>query len=154
MPTAELEQSFPSLKNSEWRITSEKDSRYNCVAFAVHDTRQFWDANLAGVRGYYWPPGVPRDDSLASWIRAFEMNAYRVCANGKLEPGVEKIAIYVDEVGSPQHVARQLPDGTWTSKLGKREDIQHSLLESLAGDLYGKVVVFMLRRPPQSQSGV
>lgn len=124
MPSADLERDFPGLRNSGWSITSEADSRYNCVAFAVHDTRQFWDANLVGMRGYYWPPGVPRDDSLASWIRALELNSYRVCADGELEPGVEKIAIYVDDAGVPQHVARQLPgsvDGAWTSKLGKSQ---------------------------------
>lgn len=150
MPTADLEQDFLGLRNSGWSITSEQDPHYNCVAFAVYDTRQFWDANLIGVRGYYWPPGVPRDDSLASWVRAFEMNSYRVCADGELEPGVEKIAIYVDEAGIPQHVARQLAYGAWTSKLGKSEDIRHPALTSLEGDLYGKVAVFMMRRPPQS----
>jgi hypothetical protein len=66
------------------------------------------------------------------------MSLYQVCSDGGLEPGVEKVAIYVDDFGIPQHVARQLPDGTWTSKLGKGEDIGHVSPESLAGDLYGK----------------
>jgi len=150
MPTEEIEQSFPRLKTGEWQITSEADKRYNCIAFAVHDTRQFWDASLVGIRGYYWPPGVQRDDNLNSWVRAFEMNSYKVCESGSPESGVEKIAIYVDDSGAPQHVARQLPDGTWTSKLGKEEDIRHSLLETLEGDLYGKVMVFMMRRIPET----
>lgn len=146
MPIEEIEQDFPGLEKCEWSITSEADASeaddgYNCVAWAVHDTQQFWDPGLIGVRGYYWLPGVPRGDSLNSWIRAFEMNSYKVCENGQPEPGVEKIAIYVDDNNIPQHVARQLPDGNWTSKLGKGEDIQHNSLDSLGGDLYGKVAI-------------
>lgn len=75
------------------------------------------------------------------------MNSYKVCDDGQPEPGVEKLAIYVDDNDVPQHVARQLPDGNWTSKLGKGEDIQHNSLDSLEGDLYGKVAIFMMRRP-------
>lgn len=146
MPIEELEQDFPGLKAGEWSITSELDEGYNCVAFAVHDTQQFWDPGLIGVRGYYWPPGGPRDDSLRSWISALEMNTYKVCADGALEPGIEKIAIYVDNNGLPQHVARQLADGAWTSKLGKGEDIRHDSLAGLEGELYGKVAVFMQRQ--------
>ena len=78
------------------------------------------------------------------------MNSYKVCETGQSEPGVEKIAIYVDDNDVPQHVARQLPDGNWTSKLGKGEDIQHDSLDGLEGDLYGKVAIFMMRRPPSS----
>ncbi|MGH9844901.1 MAG: DUF7689 domain-containing protein [Blastocatellia bacterium] len=152
MPLEDIEQNFPGLKAGEWSITSDEDDDYNCIAYAVHDLRQFWDPSLVGVRGYYWPPGVSRDDSLNGWIRALEMNSYKVCGNGELEPGVEKIAIYVDDSGIPQHVARQLPDGAWTSKLGKGEDIRHASLESLAGDLYGKVTGFMMRKPPKMEN--
>jgi hypothetical protein len=42
-----------------------------------------------------------------------------------------------------------MPDGNWTSKLGKGEDIQHDSLDGLEGDLYGKVAIFMMRRPPR-----
>lgn len=76
------------------------------------------------------------------------MNSYKVCKSGELEPGLEKIAIYVDDAGVPQHVARQLTDGAWISKLGRAEDIRHDSLESLEGEFYGKAAVFMMRRPP------
>ncbi len=65
----------------------------------------------------------------------------------------EKIAIYVDTDGVPTHAARQLPDGSWTSKLGDWEDIQHQTLEALetGNDKahqelgYGKVAKIMRR---------
>ncbi|MCG8587287.1 MAG: hypothetical protein MI757_21490 [Pirellulales bacterium] len=43
------------------------------------------------------------------------------------------------------HAARQLPDGRWTSKLGKAEDIEHDSANDVAGGLYGEVVEFMKR---------
>lgn len=41
-----------------------------------------------------------------------------------------------------------LPDksGTWTSKLGPQEDIEHHELDGLVGDKYGTVAVIM-RKP-------
>jgi hypothetical protein len=43
------------------------------------------------------------------------------------------------------HAARQLPDGTWTSKLGKDVDIEHDYPDDVAGGVYGEVVVLMQR---------
>jgi hypothetical protein len=64
--------------------------------------------------------------------------------------GFEKIAIYVlDE--KPQHAARQLPNGKWTSKLGQYEDIEHNALEGLEGSIYGYVACVMKRRWPEQK---
>lgn len=146
MPKEEIEQDFPGLTEDGWQITSEIDSGYNCVAFAVHDTRQFWDPDGIGVRGYYWPPGVAREDTLQAWIKVFEIHGFRFCPDGNLESWFEKIAIYSDDNSIPTHVARQLPSGKWTSKLGKSEDIEHDSVRGLESNLYGKAVVFMKRR--------
>jgi hypothetical protein len=101
---------------------------------------------MIGVKGYYWPPGVPRDDSLDSWAKVFEIHGYRTCTDASLEPDFEKIAIYVKpETGTPEHVARQKKSGVWISKLGKGADIEHNTLEALAGDLYGMASLFMKR---------
>ena len=63
---------------------------------------------------------------------------------------MEKLAIYGDEHGFT-HVARQLENGRWTSKLGEQWDIEHEL-EAVAGQesawpayRYGSVVAFMSR---------
>ena len=53
------------------------------------------------------------------------------------------MAIYADAEG-PLHVARQLPGGHWSSKLGPREDIEHEL-DGLVGREYGRVVMVMSR---------
>ena len=73
--------------------------------------------------------------------------------NYELEVGIEKVAIYVDSDGIPSHAARQLEDGSWTSKLGEWEDIQHRTLSAVEdkGDLglgYGKVAVILRKQRP------
>jgi len=136
---------FPNLKTGDWNQSSDADDGYNCIAFAVHDTRQFWDPDMIGVRGYYWPPGVPIDFSVNTLVRVYELHGFRKCNNGDVEAGYEKIAIYgIASEGT--HAARQLADGRWTSKLGTDEDIEHDTPEGLESELYGNVKTFM-RRP-------
>ena len=80
---------------------------------------------------------------------AFSRNGYQPCQSDQLEPGYEKVAIYVDSTGTPTHMARQLSSGTWTSKLGRHEDIEHTTLAQLEGegeDTYG-VAYQILKRP-------
>ena len=68
----------------------------------------------------------------------------------ELEAGHEKVALYADDQGEWTHVARQLPDGWWTSKLGPDEDILHRTPQALAGDLYGQVQAIMKRTAPNA----
>lgn len=83
-------------------------------------------------------------------MAVFAQAGYERCADGVLEEGVEKIALYAraDQV---QHAALQLPSGRWTSKLGDDCDIEHELqaLTSSAntggGVQYGEVAAFMRR---------
>lgn len=90
---------------------------------------------------------------MESFVEAYAALGYTVCEDGSREPelGFQKIAIYVDEDGIPTHAARQLPNGEWTSKLGRAEDIQHQTLEALESDDdnllgYGSAAL-ILRRP-------
>ncbi len=85
------------------------------------------------------------DDNLPAFVAAFETLGYEPCADGALEGGFEKIAIYRSPSGV-QHVARQLGTGRWTSKLGGLEDIEHDSPTELEGVEYGRVVQY-LRRP-------
>ena len=78
-------------------------------------------------------------------MRLFAGEGFSFCDDDALEPGYEKIAIYAF-VGQFTHVARQLEDGGWTSKMGTMEDIAHPLLDSLARGYYGNVHCIM-RRP-------
>lgn len=98
---------------------------------------------------YYWPQGVPRNLTTDAFLQAYSTLEFRLCFDGELEEGIEKIAIYgTGPAGAeqPTHAALQLPDGRWTSKLGNCEDVTHSTANDLNGPCYGQVVCF-LRRP-------
>ena len=43
------------------------------------------------------------------------------------------------------HAAKQLPTDLWTSKLGKKADIEHEKPDDVAGGLYGQVFEIMKR---------
>lgn len=69
---------------------------------------------------------------------AFKSRGFAECFDGTLESGFEKVALYGSAFMST-HAARQLPDGRWTSKLGKAEDIAHDTPDDVTGGLYGEV---------------
>ncbi len=140
-----LEEDFPNLAASGWEETSDATSRYNCVAFGIHDINQWWELLSVPIKGYYWPPSVKRGDTIESWVQVYEIHGFRLCENAEHESGFEKVAIY-EKDREPMHVARQLKDGRWTSKLGVDEDIEHNTLDALEGNFYG-AVSRILRRP-------
>ena len=92
----------------------------------------------------FWPAGVTRAETVSAFQEAFQSLGFVICPDEDLEVVFEKIALFADDLG-PQHAARQLPNGRWTSKLGELEDIDHGLRD-LEGAEYGKVVLVM-RRP-------
>jgi hypothetical protein len=75
---------------------------------------------------YWWPRAFPQNETVAAFVKLYGVIGYSPCVDGSLEPGYEKIALYT--IGpAVKHVARQLPDGKWASKLGKDNDIEHTL---------------------------
>jgi hypothetical protein len=138
---------FPQLNILNHVETSPATTRYNCVAWAAgNDTRWWWpDAHNTG----YWPPKVPREETIEAFIRAYGTLGYVECNDATLEPGYEKIAIYATHsmgVHSPTHAAKQLPDGRWTSKLGVCEDITHTAVDCLVGPRYGAPICYLKRK--------
>ncbi len=131
-----LESIFSRLHSGNYRITSPKDSVYNCIAWAVGDTTQWWWPDPPGQE--YWPAGVPREETVPAFLAAFATLGFEPGASEELEAGVEKIALFVNATGMPTHAARQLLSGRWTSKLGRGEDIEHDL-QDLTGTMYGRV---------------
>ncbi|MEH2465522.1 DUF7689 domain-containing protein [Nostoc sp.] len=79
------------------------------------------------------------------------MLGYEVCQSDVLEEGFQKIAIYTDSNKVPTHIARQLPTGKWTSKLGSLEDIEHNNLQGLTGNpAYGELT-YIIKNQFQSR---
>jgi hypothetical protein len=88
-------------------------------------------------------------ETVEAFVAAFSTLGYRRCPTGALEPGVEKVAIFVDTSGTPTHAARQLENGAWTSKLGKSVDIEHRVVEGVSGPLYGTPATYLGRTREQ-----
>jgi hypothetical protein len=116
---------------------------YNCVAWGASDTENWWepDEDLQ----YYWPNDAPRNYAVDAYVAAFKSHGFEVCQDASLEQGLEKVAIFTLQ-GEYKHVARQLPNGNWTSKMGRAEDIEHVDLMAVSGPSYGSSSVYMARK--------
>lgn len=150
--SVEKEAYFPNLQQSQYEVTSAETSDYNCIAHAAGVADDWW---WPADPPAYWPDGVHKDETIESFILAYKEVGYAKCPTQSrdLEEGIEKVAIYVDVEGVPTHAARQLATGTWTSKLGEWEDIQHDTLEAMEdsdgqGLGYGKVALMLRRERP------
>jgi hypothetical protein len=132
----ELEVRWPNLASTNYQVTSPKSQEYNCFAWAAEDVERWWQP-IPGEE-FYWTDGVPNEETLDAYIKAYQTLGYQPCDNEQLEIGYQKIAIYIDTKGTPTHAARQLSSGRWTSKLGWFEDIEHELY-GLTGERYGVV---------------
>ena len=134
-----LEHEYPGLrKDSEWAITSNQTTRYNCFAWAAHDELNNWEPE-----GDYWPEGCLRELTIPAFIEAYGSLGFSSVTTRRSPKRVERIAIFTVN-GVPQHAARQLSSGLWTSKLGHGFDISHKL-KSICCDDYGEVAVILER---------
>jgi hypothetical protein len=144
---------FPRLTNADYKETSRATKKYNCIAWAAKDTTKWWWPDFMGIGK--WPDNVPRAVTVDAFVCAFGTLGYQKCPDGSLEAGFEKVAIYAKlEAGGslqPTHMAIQLSDGHWSSKIGPFEDISHPELETLFGPSYGNTVACYLKKPlPQA----
>ncbi len=176
-PLRHLERRFPKLAAAGYLETSGATGNfgtpgsYNCIAWAANDIRDWWwpEPNA------YWPPWIKRREStVACFVKTFRWFGYRVCTNSRHERRYEKVVLYAIHNSktpqvppekwedmrdwAPTHMARQLPDGTWTSKCGGNEDITHFTLDALESygpqrlrEEYGCPVVYMKRLIPISR---
>ena len=130
---------FPRLNEKNHRFTSSATVDYNCIAWAAEDIERWWQP------GAFWPiADWPKSDcGLGALEHAMMSLGYANCGlDTSLEPGFTKVAIY--GWGSTYtHAARQLPNGKWTSKLGKGEDIEHDSPDDVTGGLYGELAEIM-----------
>lgn len=145
---------LPRLKDA-YKRTSDATGVYNCIAHAAYDCkRNWWPVPGDFARNdRYWPTEAPPRRTIRAFKKAFELQGFTQCDNGQLEAAYEKVVLYVsdkataeDPLNAPTHMARQLPCGNWTSKLGPYIDIMHDTPERLVSDQYGRIELYM-RRP-------
>jgi hypothetical protein len=70
---------FPKLTADNYEITSPRTIKYNCIAWAAHDTKRWWQP------GVYWPIESSRDDyGIGNVVAAFKSLGYEECDDGSL----------------------------------------------------------------------
>lgn len=144
--TQALATQFPLLSRGSYAPKSVPTTDYNCIAFAAGDISRWWWP----FPGYFWPPNVPRAETLETFVALFESIGFTEhCDLSDLGPGRDRVAVFTLS-GKPKHAARQSPTGRWASKLGACLDLTHPL-HALEGPLYGQVTV-ILARPLHSSS--
>ena len=131
-----IDEEFPGI---DYKVTSEQDSVYNCIAWAAGHDDDWWSHD----EDYYWIG--ERGADIQNLVELFGALGYVECDSDTREAGYVKVALYSDG-GDWTHAARQLESGRWTSKLGIYEDIEHESPQDLRGDLYGEVHCIMRRR--------
>jgi len=167
-----LEIGFPKLASAGYEKTSEATGgplapgSYNCIAWAAEDTHHgFWWPDQYG----YWPFWIKREVTIPCFVKTFRSLGYRICGHSRRQVLFHKVVLYAIHRSrnpmpvptslagftewEPTHMARQLPDGSWTSKCGGKEDIAHFTLDALesygprhgALDEYGCPVIYMRR---------
>ena len=162
-----LERVFPLLAAAGYEKTSEATGRppkcgaYNCIAWAAGDPHRWWWPDSYS----YWPRGIQRETTVLCFVKTFRSLGYRECRDSRKEFAFDKVALYAIHTSKlevkppaslsslsdwePTHMARQLRDGTWTSKAGAAEDLTHFTLDAvesyIPGLAYGCPVLFMKR---------
>lgn len=131
---------FPHSAQYPFQVTSPEDVNYNCIAWACEDTEKWYWPDPFNF--YYWPDGIAREESIQAFKALFELLGYEACEDGEWEDGYQKVALFADRNKTPQHAARQLSNGMWTSKLGNDIDVEHHLFAMEEG-FYGNVCLFM-----------
>jgi hypothetical protein len=134
---------FPNLAPENHRITSPHADTYNCVAWVRRDLDEWWEP------GFTWPADLPvrEDADLPAYVELFRRWGYEECDKPDYESGYLKIALY-DVDGEFFHVAKQLPDGRWSSKAGVLHDLVHRDLAAFEGSWalrYAQPSVYMRR---------
>ena len=135
--------SFPRAKRIGLPRDQSTAAKIQLYRLGAGDRRRWWWPDPPpDDEGYYWPPGVSNEETVAAFVAAFATLGYIPCDGDRVEAGQQRIALYAAPDGVPTHAARQLPNGRWTSKLGRWEDIEHRL-PHLEGETYGAIVTLM-----------
>ena len=141
MPDPLLFLAFPGLADDDPLVAESADPNYNCVAWAVGVTDAWWWPCEADA---HWPEGVADVLSLEAMVAALGTEGYLPCPDGVPEDGFEKAAIYCRNQ-LPTHVARQLANGRWSSKLGRDCLVSHATPGGVESAVYGRVELYLRR---------
>jgi len=123
----------------EFEVMSGSTTKFNCIAWSLGITSQWINPQTT------WA-GCDKLNAQFGYKRMSTLDFSRVS-------GYEKIVLYgkvnsLGQITSFTHQARQLKDGTWTSKLGGLAMIRHVTPDTLDGAAYGVPVAVYYRYNP------
>ncbi len=78
-----LESIFPGLRGQVYSVTSPIDPKYNCIAWAAGDTKNWWWPSAAGKE--FWPGSVARERTIEAFRDTFATLGYADCDDETLE---------------------------------------------------------------------
>lgn len=154
-PRAHIEYWFPNTVNADvLEITSPKALTYNCVAWSLgidsHWVEPYLPFGAKVMPWAVWPNTEDQGLAIKTYVKMFRGEGFVKASRGNLEVGFDKIVIYWDKASENfTHVARQMDDGRWWSKLGRASDVQHVKPDTLgpigSPSGYGEVWGYMKR---------
>jgi len=86
-----VERDFPNLIVYGYKLTSPDTIDYNCIAWAAEYDQAWWWPDAQNEE--YWPPDVPREETINAFRQAFQTLGYEVCEDDTLEPGFQVLLI-------------------------------------------------------------
>lgn len=135
-----LENSFPKLKNSGFRVLAPPSAAYNSFAAVSGDRGRWWWPGFE----CFWPKSAPALESITCFRETYCSLGFEEASHVAREAGIEKIDIFARK-NKPTHASYQIDTGLWASKLGKVHEILHAL-NDLAGDAFGEPKVILRRK--------
>lgn len=141
-----LQPAFPNANTFE--VVGEPTGRYNCIAAAFDNADKPWwpepEAGRSPYSPFYWPKDSQRSNDSDSFdallIDKAGADVYPWDEEPPYQKGYQKLALF-EQDGEPTHLARQLPNGEWLSKIGRNGLVVHSL-ENMEHAYYGDVAKF------------
>ena len=136
---------WPRLKKNKFHFTSEQTPYYNCFSWAMKVTNIWMDMYYFSNKFNIKYSELDHSANGYAEILKKYFN-YEICPDGSFEKNMEKVVLYENKYGEWTHIARQLDNGNWTSKLGKLEDIEHYNINCLSDGDYGNPVIYMRKQ--------
>jgi len=136
-----IEKSFPNSYKEPFEITSSETPDYNCLAWALNDNSKWYESD----DDYFWFNDIARDNLLTTIQKIFENLGFHQTNFAKYQIDYERIALFSIDNNECSHLARQIDEDKWTSKLGSSYDVNHSI-KSIENGIYGNAVIFLERK--------
>ncbi len=133
---------FPRL-GDEYEVLAPATARYNCIGWSLGDTSS-----------WVWPRQAGQPATLDDFDSLYAYHGYRRVnrLDYRPDPDQDRVVLYArgreDGGADVTHAARQLRDGSWSSKLGSLPLIRHLHPDDVAGPSYGVPWVMYVRARP------